>query len=124
VQRRRLAREEELLERASRLIAKGWCQRSLAEDLRGRQVEPWSESACRWSPLGALTSVWYESPGGALDVFQVAYAALSLVTGGRLEDWNAEPWRTKWHVLNAFDRARGHLTEAREEVEARVHRRA
>ena len=107
--------EEVLLVRAAELVGRGWCQNALAEDLHGHQVEPWSEGACRWSPLGALIRASYKNRGG-IDVFEVASAALALATGGRLEEWNAAPWRTKWHVLSAFARAQEFLPQAREQV--------
>jgi hypothetical protein len=110
--RRPLPNAEQLLAGAAELIERGWCQHALAEDQDGRQVEPWSESACRWSPLGALTRVWHERRGVEVEVFEVAYAALALATGGRPEEWNAARWRTKRHVLRAFARARRFLPHA------------
>jgi hypothetical protein len=109
---------ERLLAEAAELIGSGWCQRALARDQKGREVEPWSESACRWSPLGALTRVWHERRGSELDVFEAAYAALALATGGRPEEWNAARWRSKRHVLRAFDRAREYLPEAWRQLNA------
>jgi hypothetical protein len=103
---------ERLLAEAAALIAGGWSQKALARDRNGREVEPWSESACRWSPLGALTKVWHERRGVELEVFEAAYAALALATGGRPEEWNAARWRTKRHVLRAFAHAREYLPEA------------
>ena len=47
----------DVLTRAARLVASGWCRNTLAEDRAGRQVAPWSDRACRWSLLGALTPV-------------------------------------------------------------------
>jgi hypothetical protein len=112
--RRRLAPRsaELLLEEAAGLVAAGWSQRAPARDADGREVEPWSESARRWSPLGALTKVWHDRRGTELDVFEAAYAALALATGGRPEEWNAARWRTHRHVLRAFARARDYLPEA------------
>jgi hypothetical protein len=109
---------EQLLTAAGELIAAGWCQNALAQDQYGRQVEPWSERACRWSPLGALTRVWHERRGVELDVFETAYAALALATGGRPEEWNSARWRTKRHVLRAFARARAYLPEAWEQIQS------
>lgn len=100
---------EQLLNRAAELIASGWSQNALARDDRGRQVEPWSEQARRWSPLGALTRVWHDGRGDELQVFEAAYAALAMATGGRPEEWNDARWRTKRHVLRAFSRARDYL---------------
>jgi hypothetical protein len=109
---------EQLLTAAGELIAAGWCQNTLAEDRSGRAVEPWSEDACCWSPLGALTRVWHERRGVELDVFEAAYAALALATGGRPEEWNAARWRTKRHVLRAFARARDYLPEVWQQLDA------
>jgi hypothetical protein len=95
-----------LLDESASLVARGWCQGVLAVDDDGRRVEPWSRSARRWSPLGALLRTWYESPNADADAFRIAYAALAGATGGRLEEWNAARWRTRRHVLNAFGRAR------------------
>jgi hypothetical protein len=110
-----LLQAERLLTRAAALIESGWSQKALAEDRHGHAVEPWSEDACRWSPLGALIKVAREDGGGA-EVFQLAHAALALATGGRLAAWNAARWRTKWHVLSAFARARGFLPQAGEQL--------
>ena len=114
----RLADDDQLLVRAAVLIARGWCQGALARDEAGNSVEPWSESAVRWSPLGALTKAWYErqarSPGG----FEAAWTAVSLATGGAPEEWNAASWRTRPHVLSAFQRARDWLPDARTLVRA------
>jgi hypothetical protein len=102
---------ELLLEEAGALVAAGWSQRALARDSEGREVEPWSQDARRWSPLGALTRVWHERRGTELEIFEAAYAALALATGGRPEEWNAARWRTHRHVIGAFARARGYLPE-------------
>jgi hypothetical protein len=109
----RFPNDDQLLVRATELVERGWSRSALAEDRDGRQVEPWSESAIRWSPLGALISAWYEGGGGRVDEFDTAVRALALATGGRPAEWNAVPWRTKWHVLSAFERARQYLPEAR-----------
>ena len=100
------AEGERLLTESASLVGRGWCQGALALDNSGRRVEPWHESATRWSPLGALLRAWYRSPKGDLEAFRLAYNALATATGGRLEAWNAAPWRTQRHVLNAFGRAR------------------
>jgi hypothetical protein len=105
--------DDQLLVRATELVERGWSRTALAEDREGRQVEPWSEQASRWSPLGALISAWHEGGGGRIEEFDTAVRALSLATGGRTAEWNAVPWRTKWHVLSAFERARQYLPEAR-----------
>jgi hypothetical protein len=104
---------EEVLREAARLIARGWCRRGLAEDRHGRKVEPWSNEAVAWSPLGALTRILYESRGRRFAAFDAAYWSLATATGGRLEDWNTARWRTQWHVVNAFERARSRLRELR-----------
>jgi hypothetical protein len=110
---RQLAEAEAILGEAARLVARGWSRRGLAEDRHGRKVEPWSEDAVAWSPLGALTRIWYESRGEAFTGFEAAYWSLAAATGGRLEEWNAARWRTQWHVVNAFERARSLLREVR-----------
>jgi hypothetical protein len=107
---------EEFLLKATELIGRGWCRKGLAEDRYGRQVEPWSEGAVGWSPLGALTRIWYETRGREFAAFEAAYTSLALSIGGRLEEWNAAQWRTRWHVLKAFDRARQHLREAKRQT--------
>lgn len=109
-----------LLTQAAARIAGGWCQSNLAEDVRGRQVEPWAESACRWSLLGALLGVWVEArcPGG--EILETAYAALALATGGRPEEWNSARWRTSRHVLSAFRRAQENVPAARRQLRART----
>jgi hypothetical protein len=112
--------DEQLLARAAELVRRGWCQKALAEDRHGRQVEPWSGGATRWSPLGALLGVWHERGSEGLESFETAYTSLCLATGGRLEEWNAAPWRTQWHVLSAFTRARENLPEARRQVHSRA----
>jgi hypothetical protein len=110
---------ELLLEDAAALIAAGWSQKALARDVDGREVEPWSDTARAWSPLGAMTKVWHESRGEELEVFETAYAALALATGGRPEEWNAARWRTRRHVLGAFARAREYLPAAWREFDVR-----
>jgi hypothetical protein len=110
---------ERLLAEAAARIAIGWCQTSLAEDARGRQVEPWAESARCWSVLGALLGVWVDARCPSGEVLETAYAALALATGGRPEEWNAAPWRTRRHVLSAFGRARGNVPAARRQLRAR-----
>jgi hypothetical protein len=108
-----LQEDEQLLVRAGELVERGWCRNGLAQDRFGRQVEPWSRTASTWSPLGALLQAWYECGWNRVDAFGAAYLALSLATGGRVADWNAAPWRTKWHVISAFGRARENLSDAR-----------
>ena len=108
-----LQEDERLLVRAGELVERGWCRNGLAQDRFGRQVEPWSRTASTWSPLGALLQAWYECGWDRVDAFGAAYLALSLATGGRVAEWNAASWRTKWHVMSAFGRARENLADAR-----------
>jgi hypothetical protein len=108
-----------LLARASALVSSGWCQRGLAQDRDGRQVEPWSDAARSWSPLGALLRAWYEHPDAGHESFAAAYAALALATGGRVEEWNAARWRALHHLQNAFARADECLPVARRQVRTR-----
>lgn len=110
--------EDRLLALAADRVARGWCRASLAEDRHGRRVEPWSPSACRWSPLGAMLAVWLERGAPRPEVLEVAYSAFGIATGGRPEEWSAAPWRTAWHVLSALSRARGSVAEARERFAA------
>jgi hypothetical protein len=117
-----LLEAELLLTRAAALVESGWSQQPFAEDRHGRAVEPWSEGASRWSPLGALIKVAREDDDG-WEVFQLAQEALALATGGRLAEWNAARWRTKWHVLSAFARARSFLPQAQEQLTAARERR-
>jgi hypothetical protein len=105
--------DEQLLARAAELVHEGWCQRAAAEDRFGRQVEPWSDDACRWSPLGALLRAWYERGWSGSEAFGAAYFAVALATGGRVAEWNDAPWRTRRHVASAFARAHDYLPEAR-----------
>lgn len=109
---------DQLLQAAAELVASGWCQNALAQDRFGRQVEPWSPQATRWSPLGALTRIWHERRGVEIEVFETAYAAMALATGGRPEEWNGARWRTRRHVLRAFSRARASLPEATQQIQA------
>jgi hypothetical protein len=66
----------------------------------------------------ALTKVWHDRRGVELEVFEAAYAALALATGGRPEEWNAARWRSKRHVVRAFTRAREYLPEVWRELDA------
>jgi len=116
VERRRLDDDARLLDRAAELLEGGWCRRGLARDHAGRQVEPWSESARSWSLLGALLTAWYDDRTVDREAFESAYVALAIVTGGRVEEWNAARWRTKRHVLSAVARARVSLPIARLQV--------
>ena len=111
------ADDELLLARARDLVATGWCQVGLAQDRNGRQVEPWRSAARSWSPLGALLAALYLGSDGSLDSFRIAYTCLALATGGRLEAWNAERWRTQQHVLSAFARARDLVPSVRRNLE-------
>ena len=104
--------DERLLALAAGLVARGWSRTVLAEDGSGRRVEPWSASARSWSPLGALIAIWIRARIERPEVLEIAYAAFTLATGGRPEEWSAAPWRTKWHVLSAFARARQNLPGA------------
>jgi|SRR5215208_996012 len=110
---RHLPNDDQLLDRALGLVRRGWSRGALADDRQGRQVEPWSEAATQWSPLGALIAAWHERGGGRIEEFDTVACALALATGGHTLEWNAVPWRTKWHVLSAFECARGFLPEAR-----------
>ena len=111
------ADDELLLARARDLVTTGWCQAGLAQDRNGRQVEPWRSCARSWSPLGALLAALYVGSDGSLDSFRIAYTCLALATGGRLEAWNAERWRTQQHVLSAFARARDLVPSVRRNLE-------
>ena len=111
------ADDEVLLARARDLVAAGWCQVGLAQDRNGRQVEPWRSAARSWSPLGALLTALYLGSDASLDSFRIAYTCLALATGGRLEAWNAERWRTQQHVLSAFARARDLVPSVRRNLE-------
>jgi hypothetical protein len=115
----KLPEDEQLLVRAAELVARGWCQKAPAADWRRRPVDPRSPTACSWSPLGALTRVWSERSGAEPDVFRTAWTAFALATGGRPKDWNAAQWRTRAHVLRAFERARRSLPQAREQIARR-----
>src|SRR5438874_12877230 len=46
----------ESLRRAHDLVAFGWCQGADATDAEHHPVKPWSERACYWSLLGALSA--------------------------------------------------------------------
>lgn len=110
---RRFPSDDQLLVRAAALLRRGWSRSALAEDRLGREVDPWSEAATRWSPLGALIAAWHDGGAGGVDEFDTAVRALALATGGRTAEWNAVPWRSQWHVLSAIERAREFLPEAR-----------
>jgi hypothetical protein len=116
--REQLRREALLLARAAELVGAGWCPNGLARDADGRLVEPWSASACAWSPLGALLKAWFDAGDNGGDAFRVACAALAQATGGRLEEWNAARWRTKRHVASAFVHARSSLPSVRRRLRA------
>ena len=118
------ADDELLLARASDLVAHGWCRVGLAQDRNGRQVEPWRTCARSWSPLGALLAALYTGSDGSLDSFRIAYTCLALATGGRLEAWNAERWRTQQHVLSAFGRAHDLVPSVRRNLEQTPQNRA
>jgi hypothetical protein len=118
------ADDELLLVRARDLVARGWCRVGLAQDRNGRQVEPWRSCARSWSPLGALLAALYTGSDGSLDSFRISYTCLALATGGRLEAWNAERWRTQQHVLNAFARAHDLVPSVRRNLEHTLQDRA
>ncbi len=117
------ADDEQFLARARDLVERGWCQVGLARDSNGRQVEPWRSCARSWSPLGALLAALYAGSDGSLDSFRIAYTCLALATGGRLEAWNAERWRTQQHVLSAFTRSRDLVPSVRRNLERAMNER-
>lgn len=117
---RQLGRDEQILARAAELVDRGWCRNALALDAQGRRVEPWSDRAQLWSPLGALIRAWYERRGESLELLEVACTAVSLAVGGSVEEWNAAPWRTKQHARSALLRAPEYLSEARDQVARRA----
>jgi hypothetical protein len=106
--------EERLLVRAGELVTDGWSRHSLAEDRDGRSVAPWSPSARRWSPLGALLRASYESGEDGADELQAAYRALARAAGGAVSTWNTFPGRTHDDVRDVFTRAREYLSDAGE----------
>jgi hypothetical protein len=108
--------EEWLLGRAAELVCSGWCQGALARDRHGREVEPWSDSAHRWSLLGAVLAAWLSSERSKAD-FLSAESALSRAVSGHVEEWNDAPWRTRTHVLSALRRAPLWLHQGRSEGE-------
>lgn len=116
--RSQFVEEMRLLARAKELVEAGWCQNGLARDAHGRLVEPWSAGACSWSPVGALLKAWLDAGDDAGRAFHIAYEALSLATGGRLEEWNGARWRTKEHVENAFLRASSYAPGVRRRLAA------
>ena len=111
---RRPPLDEQLLLHAAELVARGWCREAPAEDMLGREVDPWSGAARRWTPLGALVRAWCDTGGDRIEAFTTAYLALALAVGGTVSDWNAEPWRTKEDATAALERAREHLPSARD----------
>ena len=102
---------ERLLAEAAARIVVGWCQKpgGGCATSSGRALE--RERLPLVAPRGAAF-VWFETAAERLDAFATAYTALALATGGRLEEWNAAPWRTKARA-RAFARAQSFGRSAR-----------
>jgi hypothetical protein len=99
---------EQMLSDAHGLIVSGWCQGAGAVDEMGRQIEPSSAFARRWSAPGALERIWRRSGGDqdeVLQAFERANLALAAAVRDVPQRWNDDPGRTRDEVLFALARA-------------------
>jgi hypothetical protein len=99
---------EQMLSDAYELVVSGWCQGAGAMDEMGREIEPSSAFARRWSAAGALERVWRRSRADqdeALQAFERANLALAAAVKDVPQRWNDQPGRTHADVLLALNRA-------------------
>ena len=76
----------DLLERAAAVLYRGWCQRELARDARGKKVMPEAPEACAWCMAGAIFRARYEL-GVQTDSGPLLRLARAVV-GYPLSEWN------------------------------------
>jgi len=72
-----------IIERARALIAdeNHWCRAALAEDGRGRQVDPTDATARRWCAYGALIAAAFEFVGDLKQAHNLADAVAKEIRG-------------------------------------------
>jgi hypothetical protein len=96
---------ESMLSDAYELVLSGWCQGAAAEDELGRQIEPSSAFARRWSAPGALERVWRRADGDApliLNAYERACHALASTVRDAPQRWNDAAERRLDEVLDAL----------------------
>jgi hypothetical protein len=109
VSRRVEALAEQMLCEAYELVLSGWCQGTDAQDELGRDIEPSSAFARRWSAAGALERVWRRMAGDddlGIEAFGRANLALAGTVRGVPRKWNDSEERTRDDVLIALGQAR------------------
>jgi hypothetical protein len=105
------ARPPALLDRARRLIARGWTQHADARAADHSPVHPWDDRAASWSLLGALVAAVEHTAatrGEQTAMSELAHTCILLadtVDTDSLEHWNDSPERTRNDVLAALDHA-------------------
>jgi hypothetical protein len=101
----------EILDSARDLVARGWCQNTMAQDSHGAGVDPSSRHACAWSASGAVLAAWRSTcpTDEALDRAFTSLVHANLALAGSVpitpDEWNDANGRTQEQVLQAFDRA-------------------
>ena len=105
----------EILRRAHDLVAFGWCQGADATDAEHHPVKPWSERACYWSLLGALSAAlgtpqqdMPESTARIAELRLALVAISDLVPDWSLQYWNDHPNRTQSGVVQMLAAAHEH----------------
>lgn len=95
----------EILVRARKYVARGWCQKAFAKDSYGNSVQESSSAACRWCAIGAIRQACIDLnldlPAGWPAIDRLLRAA----PAEDLEAWNDQFGQTQQEVIEAFDRA-------------------
>ena len=90
---------------AYELVERGWCRGASAEDGLGREVDPASDKAVRWSAAGALLAGWKRSGIDdeiALRALQIANLALAAAVKDIPTSWNDALGRRRDDVLEGM----------------------
>lgn len=100
----------EILEKAKKVVKKGWCQKVSARNKNGKPVICYSKEACRFCTTGAIAKVAglpnMLQPGRTLaEAFYYLMEAKSAQPNLSLTEWNDVKGRTKRQVLFLYDRA-------------------
>jgi hypothetical protein len=93
----------DLLVEAKRLVASGWCQRTVARDAKGRSVLPADPAAASWSAAGAIMRAAAREP--AVQPFAVAMDELAAVIDAGPQTWNDAADRSAEDVVRALSDA-------------------
>lgn len=98
---------KKILQKARKLIAKGWTQGAFARNDRGWSVGNNSPDAQCFCAVGAIRTAAGWDGNAPMGEYREALSAVRAATGSRLPipSWNDNAKRTKEDVLAAFDKA-------------------